>query len=102
MHGYHKASNEKVKIDWEEMSESKRNSVDPAQVVAEYGIDTTRLMVLYYSAPTHDKLWITGGMFFIQLSSTLEYPHGVKIVTVALRSSSETSLYFIDFNSTNN
>ncbi|CAH0381076.1 unnamed protein product [Bemisia tabaci] len=60
LHGYHKASNEKVKIDWEEMSESKRNSVDPAQVVAEYGIDTTRLMVLYYSAPTHDKLWITG------------------------------------------
>lgn len=56
-HGLHKETGEKVLIEWEKMSKSKGNGVDPEAVLAEYGVDTTRLLVLDQMTPASDKKW---------------------------------------------
>lgn len=42
---------------WEKMSKSKHNGVDPEEIVAQYGIDTTRLYILFAAPPEKDILW---------------------------------------------
>ncbi|KAL1517464.1 hypothetical protein ABEB36_001227 [Hypothenemus hampei] len=46
-----------VTISWEKMSKSKHNGVDPEEMFKEYGIDTTRLLILADVAPTSHRNW---------------------------------------------
>lgn len=42
---------------WEKMSKSKHNGVDPSDMFSEYGIDTTRLLILADVAPFTQRNW---------------------------------------------
>ena len=42
---------------WEKMSKSKHNGVDPGSMVAEYGCDTVRLMMLSSVGPGSERKW---------------------------------------------
>ena len=42
---------------WEKMSKSKHNGVDPGLMVAEYGCDTVRLMMLSSVGPGSERKW---------------------------------------------
>ncbi|XP_021112895.1 probable leucine--tRNA ligase, mitochondrial isoform X2 [Heterocephalus glaber] len=44
-------------VTWEKMSKSKHNGVDPADMVAQYGVDSTRLFLLFAAPPEKDLLW---------------------------------------------
>ena len=46
-----------VSVSWEKMSKSKHNGVSPAELVAEYGCDTLRLMMLSNVGPSSERLW---------------------------------------------
>lgn len=46
----------------EKMSKSKRNVVDPAQIIATYGADTARLFMLSDSPPERDLEWTDAGI----------------------------------------
>ncbi|KOC68609.1 putative leucine--tRNA ligase, mitochondrial [Habropoda laboriosa] len=52
-----KSTKEPVIITWGKMSKSRYNGVEPLEVVNEYGIDTTRLIILADQAPTSVKYW---------------------------------------------
>ncbi|CAH2283186.1 probable leucine--tRNA ligase, mitochondrial [Pelobates cultripes] len=53
----HAETGEKLHITWEKMSKSKHNGVDPEEMVQQYGIDTTRLYLLFAAPPEQDILW---------------------------------------------
>ncbi|KAI8816148.1 leucyl-tRNA synthetase [Fimicolochytrium jonesii] len=42
---------------YEKMSKSKHNGVEPAEILERYGVDATRLYVLYKAAPGDDLMW---------------------------------------------
>jgi len=44
------------------MSKSKRNTVDPAQIIETYGADAVRLFVLSDSPPDRDIEWTVAGV----------------------------------------
>nr|XP_033336368.1 probable leucine--tRNA ligase, mitochondrial isoform X1 [Megalopta genalis] len=46
-----------VIVAWEKMSKSKHNGVDPLELLNEYGIDVTRLLILADVAPTSSRHW---------------------------------------------
>jgi leucyl-tRNA synthetase len=46
----------------EKMSKSRRNTVDPADIIATYGADTARLFMLSDSPPERDLEWTTAGI----------------------------------------
>lgn len=46
-----------VEVQWEKMSKSKYNGVDPEDVLQQYGIDATRLCILYNVAPKSNRNW---------------------------------------------
>jgi leucyl-tRNA synthetase len=46
----------------EKMSKSKRNVVDPDDIVRRYGADTTRLFMLFASPPERDLEWSDSGV----------------------------------------
>ena len=46
----------------EKMSKSKRNTVDPAHIIATYGADTARLFMLSDSPPERDLEWTESGI----------------------------------------
>ncbi|EZA55183.1 putative leucyl-tRNA synthetase, mitochondrial [Ooceraea biroi] len=50
-------SGEPVSANWEKMSKSKHNGVDPVNLLDKYGVDTTRLLVLADVAPTSTRNW---------------------------------------------
>ncbi|XP_072536192.1 leucine--tRNA ligase, mitochondrial [Salminus brasiliensis] len=52
-----KGSGKQLQVTWEKMSKSKHNGLDPQEVVDQYGIDTTRLYILYAAPPEKDILW---------------------------------------------
>ncbi|XP_054721523.1 probable leucine--tRNA ligase, mitochondrial [Uloborus diversus] len=52
-----KGSGLQVIEEWEKMSKSKHNGIDPQEVINEYGIDTTRLFVLGSVAPQSPRKW---------------------------------------------
>ncbi len=57
------ASNEEVKIgSIEKMSKSKKNVVDPDDIIASYGADTARFFVLSDSPPDRDVIWSESGV----------------------------------------
>lgn len=52
-----KASGAPVVIDWEKMSKSKFNGVDPAEIIKQMGCDSLRLIMLADVAPTSHRNW---------------------------------------------
>ncbi|XP_075068605.1 leucine--tRNA ligase, mitochondrial isoform X2 [Mixophyes fleayi] len=54
---FHVETREKLQVTWEKMSKSKHNGVDPEEMVEKYGIDTTRLYLLFAAPPEQDILW---------------------------------------------
>nr|XP_012225545.1 PREDICTED: probable leucine--tRNA ligase, mitochondrial isoform X3 [Linepithema humile]XP_012225563.1 PREDICTED: probable leucine--tRNA ligase, mitochondrial isoform X3 [Linepithema humile] len=54
---YKTKSGEHLSMNWEKMSKSKHNGVDPFDVLDKYGIDTTRLLILADVAPTSTRNW---------------------------------------------
>jgi leucyl-tRNA synthetase len=46
----------------EKMSKSKRNTVDPDEIISEYGADTARLFMLSDSPPDRDVIWAEEGV----------------------------------------
>ncbi|XP_017777824.1 PREDICTED: probable leucine--tRNA ligase, mitochondrial [Nicrophorus vespilloides] len=52
-----KETGEPVTMQWEKMSKSKHNGVDPSDMFKEYGVDTTRLLILADVAPTSHRNW---------------------------------------------
>ena len=54
----------------EKMSKSKRNTVDPDDIIADYGADTARLFMLSDSPPDRDVIWseegVQGSARFVQ------------------------------------
>lgn len=54
---YKTKSGELLSKNWEKMSKSKHNGVDPLDVLDKYGIDTTRLLILADVAPTSTRNW---------------------------------------------
>lgn len=47
----HASTKEKLQIDWEKMSKSKHNGVDPEEIVDKYGVDFTRILMLSFVHP---------------------------------------------------
>ncbi|KAK9878828.1 hypothetical protein WA026_003663 [Henosepilachna vigintioctopunctata] len=54
-----KQSGAPVVMTWEKMSKSKLNGVEPTDMFKDYGIDTTRLLILADVAPTSHRNWNT-------------------------------------------
>src|SRR5262249_48967729 len=54
----------------EKMSKSKRNTVDPTDILASYGADTARWFMLSDSPPDRDVIWteegVAGAFRFVQ------------------------------------
>ena len=60
---YHLSSGEEVAIgSIEKMSKSKKNVVDPDDIIASYGADTARFFVLSDSPPERDVIWSEAGV----------------------------------------
>ncbi len=60
---FHLESGEEVKIgSIEKMSKSKKNVVDPDDIIASYGADTARFFVLSDSPPDRDVIWSEAGV----------------------------------------
>ena len=58
-----KNENEKVKVgSSESMSKSKKNTIDPEQIIENYGADAVRLFMLSDSPPEKDVQWSDQGM----------------------------------------
>ncbi len=53
----HKESSKPVVTEWEKMSKSKYNGVDPGDILKEYGCDTTKLLILSDVSPQSDRKW---------------------------------------------
>ena len=43
--------------EWEKMSKSKHNGVDPGEIIRQYGSDTTKLLILSDVSPQSDRKW---------------------------------------------
>lgn len=54
---YMTISKELVSMNWEKMSKSKHNGVNPLNLLDKYGIDITRLLILADVAPTSTRNW---------------------------------------------
>ncbi|XP_060080650.1 leucine--tRNA ligase, mitochondrial-like [Ylistrum balloti] len=52
-----KSTGLKVFSQWEKMSKSKYNGVDPQEIIDKYGVDATRLCILSNVAPKSDRKW---------------------------------------------
>ena len=52
-----RATGEKCVVEWEKMSKSKYNGVDPVDILEKYGCDTTRWMMLCDVGPASDRNW---------------------------------------------
>jgi len=46
----------------EKMSKSKRNGIDPGEIIARYGVDSARLFTLFASPPENDLIWKDEGV----------------------------------------
>lgn len=47
----HSLTKEPLEIDWEKMSKSKYNGVDPQEIIDQYGVDFTRILMLAFVHP---------------------------------------------------
>lgn len=58
-----KETQQPVVVAWEKMSKSKHNGVDPEVMFNEYGVDTTRLLILADVSPTSHRNWNSNSKF---------------------------------------
>ena len=47
----HSSTNEPLQIAWEKMSKSKYNGIDPEDIIDQYGVDFTRILMLAFVHP---------------------------------------------------
>lgn len=47
----HAVTKEPLHVDWEKMSKSKHNGTDPHDIITEYGVDFTRILMLNFVHP---------------------------------------------------
>jgi leucyl-tRNA synthetase len=47
----HSSTKEPLEIGWEKMSKSKYNGVDPEEIIDQYGVDFTRILMLNFVHP---------------------------------------------------
>jgi leucyl-tRNA synthetase len=47
----HSSTKEPLQIDWEKMSKSKYNGIDPQEIIDQYGVDFTRILMLNFVHP---------------------------------------------------
>jgi len=66
---YKTKSGELLSMNWEKMSKSKHNGIDPLDVLNKYGIDMTRLLILADVAPTSTRNWSEESELLINYSS---------------------------------
>ncbi|RNA40230.1 putative leucine--tRNA mitochondrial [Brachionus plicatilis] len=55
---YCSQTNEELKVDFEKMSKSKLNGIDPQDMIQKYGVDFTRLFLLSFVHPKSDRNFI--------------------------------------------
>lgn len=53
------ANKKKLVVEYEKMSKSKGNGVDPQDLIDTYGVDATRLCLMSYANPRSERLWRT-------------------------------------------
>lgn len=51
----HSSTKEPLLIDWEKMSKSKCNGVDPQEIIDQYGVDFTRMLMLNFGHPRSSR-----------------------------------------------
>lgn len=56
----HKETKEPLIVQWEKMSKSKFNGVEPKEMFEEFGVDTTKLIILADVSPTSSRNWSRG------------------------------------------
>jgi leucyl-tRNA synthetase len=103
-HAHLIATGEEVKIgSIEKMSKSKRNTVDPDDIIGEYGADVARWFMLSDSPPDRDVIWteegVQGSWRFVQrlwrlVRESLELPQseGSAEANLALRKAAHSAL----------
>ena len=94
--------NEKVTVGpSESMSKSKKNTVDPEEIIKNYGADAVRLFILSDSPPEKDVQWSEQGMVasykFIQKFWSLHQSIKEKILENTIEMSSKDELEFLQF-----
>lgn len=57
----------KVHMEWEKMSKSKKNGVDPSELFDEYSVDTIRLIMLADVVPRSPRNWSKESEYYIFL-----------------------------------
>ncbi|MBS91915.1 MAG: leucine--tRNA ligase [Rickettsiales bacterium] len=100
---YHKTNkDELVKGRSEKMSKSKKNVVDPDQIISEYGADTARLFMISDSPPERDLEWSIDGIkathkylckIFNYLNEDLKFVLDTRNFTTIELSSFEKKIY---------
>lgn len=58
-----------VHMEWEKMSKSKKNGVDPSELFDEYSVDTIRLIMLADVSPKSPRNWSTDSKAFLFYSA---------------------------------
>jgi leucyl-tRNA synthetase len=51
----HSLTKESLHIEWEKMSKSKYNGVDPQDIIDQYGVDFTRILMLNFVHPRSQR-----------------------------------------------
>lgn len=59
---FSKATGEELAIKVEKMSKSKKNGVDPEEMITKYGADTTRLFIMFAAPPEKELEWNENGL----------------------------------------
>ena len=70
------------------MSKSKKNIIDPEELIERYGADTARLFTLFAAPPEKDLEWsdqgVEGGFRFLSRLWRLVYQHGSALIAAPL------------------
>lgn len=68
----HSETKEPLEIDWEKMSKSKHNGIDPEEIINQYGVDFTRILMLNFVHPRSLRNF-TCNLFFNRKSFDLPF-----------------------------
>ncbi|XP_063407729.1 probable leucine--tRNA ligase, mitochondrial [Mytilus trossulus] len=83
--------------EWEKMSKSKYNGVDPQEIIDEYGVSATRMTIVYNVAPKSDRKWSN-----TEFKGVLNWKGKVwSLVTMVLKNYNKVDTAFQDINEWN-